>query len=58
MNQTGAFQFNFGWHFREGEDEAQTHGNQWQKVGNQKVAIAGFPDKDWEEVKKLSLIHI
>ncbi|MCI9221315.1 MAG: glycoside hydrolase family 2 protein [Lachnospiraceae bacterium] len=51
MNQTGAFQFNFGWHFREGEDEAQTHGNQWQKVGNQKVAIAGFPDKDWEEVK-------
>lgn len=49
MNRTGVYHFDFGWHFREGESQAQ--GNQWQKVGNQEISVAGFPDRDWEEVK-------
>lgn len=51
MNRAGTYCFNFGWHFREGEAEPESQGTQWQKVGNQAVAIAGFPDRDWQEVK-------
>ena len=51
MNRIGAYNFNFGWRFQEGDDGAQDLGNQWQKVGNQAVSAAGFPDGDWEEVK-------
>lgn len=51
MNRIGAYNFNFGWRFQEGDDGAQDLGNQWQKVGNQAVSAAGFPDGDWEKVK-------
>lgn len=60
MNKVNTYNFNFGWHFMDGEAKNQNYGGlnggdfnhpQWLKAGNQAVAVAGYPDEDWIDVK-------